>query len=270
MINGFINHLQRVIRRFSRVGLDSSKLPAELYYADIYLDEFRSRLAERGTQDILEAGCGTGRMMIPLAELGHRITGIDYHRDSLNVARTNLEAKGLKAELKEADLLEALQAMDDASFDCVLAIEALFVNEQYDAIVKHLARVVRPGGLLFISHRTRYFYLAKALAQGHFDDLELVAENGSGHLRKGMHRVFHRWHTREQIESTYASLGLKLLKLMGIGLCSGFGSDPLADLCDPGTLDEAQRRSLRKIEACDDDLVMAGRFVLTVSQKPSG
>ncbi len=260
---------QRVARRFTRVAVDSTKHPAEQYYADIYLDEIRKHLAEAGGAGlrILDAGCGSGRIMVPIARLGHHFTGIDYHRDSLRLAKENMEAIGAKAELIEMSVLDALIKMDDASFDAAMAIESIFVDEQYETILKHMARVVRPGGLLFITHRTRYFYLTQALANGHFDDLEHITRRNNGRLRKGLHRVYHCWQTRAELEATYASLGLTTLSLNGVGLCSGFGGDPLARLCDPSTLDEDQRRVLREVENCDEELLMAGRYVFAVTQK---
>ena len=60
MLNTVINKLQRVARRFSRVGLDSSRHPAELYYADIYLDEFRERLADRGPRRFWKPAAARG------------------------------------------------------------------------------------------------------------------------------------------------------------------------------------------------------------------
>lgn len=262
--------LLRLHRRFSRVPVDASHHPAELYYAQIYLDQIGGRLAGLGGGGVrvLIAGCGTGRLTVPLARMGHHVTGIDFHRDSLRIARRNLDAAGVKAELIEADLADALRGIGDASFDAAIAIESTYVIEQFDEIMDHLARVVRPGGLLFVTHRTRYFYLTRALAHGHYDDLALIAKHNSGKLRKGTHRTFHHWETRSQIEDTYTSRGMTLLSLHGIGPCSGFGDDPLASLCDPGKLDDGRRRILREVEACDDDLLMASRYVLAIARKP--
>ncbi len=261
--------MQRVARRYTRVPVDSTRHPAEQYYAQIYLDEIRKRLAEHGGEGlrVLDAGCGSGRIMVPISQLGHHFTGIDYHRDSLRMAKENLDAAGTKAELIEKSVLDALVTMEDNSFDAVFAIESIYVDEQYDTILKHMARVLRPGGLMFISHRTRFFYLGKALAEGHFDDVALIARHNHGMLRKGLHRFHYNWQTRGHIERTNASLGLTMLSLTAIGVCSGFGSDPLTAVCDPGTLDGSQKKVLREVETCDDDLVMTGRYVLAVSRK---
>ncbi|MEZ6189794.1 MAG: class I SAM-dependent methyltransferase [Phycisphaerales bacterium] len=261
--------LHRLHRRFSRVPVDASRQPAELYYAQIYLEHITRHLSELSDGlSILSAGCGTGRLAVPLASLGHQVTGIDYHHDSLRIAKQNLNTAGVQAQLIEADLVKALKDFNDKSFDAVTAIESLYVIKEYEEVMDHLVRIVRPGGLLFITHRPRYFYLARALTQGHYDDIPMICRDNDGELRKGMHRTYYHWETRSQIEQTYTSRGLTLLSLHGIGLCSGFESDPLTAVCDPGNLSAERQRVLRQVEDCDDDLVMAGRYVLAIVKKP--
>jgi SAM-dependent methyltransferase len=53
---------------------------------DLYL-----RLAEVVGDPILELGCGTGRVLAPLAAAGHRITGVDRSRPMLDRARSTLQ-----------------------------------------------------------------------------------------------------------------------------------------------------------------------------------
>ena len=52
--------------------------------------ELYLRLAEVVGDPILELGCGTGRLLAPLAAAGHRITGIDRSRPMLERARATL------------------------------------------------------------------------------------------------------------------------------------------------------------------------------------
>jgi len=54
---------------------------------DFYLD-----FARAAGDPILELGCGTGRILIPLAEAGCRITGLDLSESMLAVCRRKLEA----------------------------------------------------------------------------------------------------------------------------------------------------------------------------------
>lgn len=49
---------------------------------------FQARLAAEGLRGpLLELGCGTGRVAVPLALAGHRVTGIDISETMLDVAR---------------------------------------------------------------------------------------------------------------------------------------------------------------------------------------
>ena len=63
---------------------DAFPFDADIPY---YLD-----LASRHDGPVLELGCGTGRLMIPLALAGHRVVGLDASAAMLTVARRKLEA----------------------------------------------------------------------------------------------------------------------------------------------------------------------------------
>jgi SAM-dependent methyltransferase len=68
-------------------------------------------LAEDVSAPILEVGCGTGRLLLPLAEAGHTVTGIDLSEVALSAVQAKLEATGLtervsilKADMRNFDL----------------------------------------------------------------------------------------------------------------------------------------------------------------------
>lgn len=64
-------------------------------------------LAELQRGPLLELGCGSGRILIPLAEAGYRVTGIEIDPGMLQVLRANLAANLLpKVELIEADFTD--------------------------------------------------------------------------------------------------------------------------------------------------------------------
>ena len=85
MSNNLVNLMQKAARRLTPLAVDAAVQPAEIYYAGIYLDEIRQRLSGINGRPlkVLDAGCGAGRIMIPVIRMGHRVTGIDYHHDSL-------------------------------------------------------------------------------------------------------------------------------------------------------------------------------------------
>ena len=257
-----------VTRRFKPVGIDAAVHPAETYYADFYLQHIRSAIGEQRELRILDAGCGTGRLLMHLARDGHALVGIDQHRPSLRLARQHLDDAGLDAQLIEDDLLAHLKKLPADRFHLTLAIESLYINPRYQDALAELHRVTAPGGHLLITHRPRHFLLLQAVARRNFDDAQLICSESEGRLRKGLHRVYYNWQTRDQIKALYRNLGAQLHRLVGIGICSGFGTDPLAPLCNPAELDPAQRASLGRIESTDDpDLTMAARYVLAIAQK---
>jgi ubiquinone/menaquinone biosynthesis C-methylase UbiE len=81
---------------------------ARYYDADFrgYTEDvpFYHELARRSGGPILELMCGTGRVLLPLAEAGHQITGVDISPAMLAIARERLAESELSATLIEGDV----------------------------------------------------------------------------------------------------------------------------------------------------------------------
>jgi SAM-dependent methyltransferase len=97
---------------------------------------------------ILDAGCGTGRVAIRLAELGHRCVGVDSDSSMLAVAREVSDA----VDWVEADLAELGEVTADlGQFDLVVAagnVIPLLAPGTEAAVIHELARRLVSGGLL--------------------------------------------------------------------------------------------------------------------------
>lgn len=94
---------------------------------------------------VLDAGCGTGRVAIRLAELGHEVVGVDL--DAGMLAHARAAAEGLT--WVEADL--AALALPGAAFDLVVAagnVIPLVAPGTEATVVAALARHLAPEGLL--------------------------------------------------------------------------------------------------------------------------
>ncbi|MGW2473228.1 class I SAM-dependent methyltransferase [Streptomyces sp. NPDC001665] len=93
---------------------------------------------------VLDAGCGTGRVAIRLAELGYDCTGVDVDASMLAVARK--QAPGLpwyRTDLAELSV--------EPEYDLVVAagnVMALLAPGTEATVVARLAGALRPGGLL--------------------------------------------------------------------------------------------------------------------------
>src|SRR5260370_28908880 len=59
---------------------------------------------EREGARVLELGCGTGRLMVPLLDAGMQVVGVDREAAMLEVARERLAPYGERAELVEGDM----------------------------------------------------------------------------------------------------------------------------------------------------------------------
>ncbi len=98
---------------------------------------------------VLDAGCGTGRVMVRLAELGYDCVGVDLDASMLAVAQK--QAPGLpwfQVDLAgfDPDLLGIA-----ADFDLVVAAGNLFpllAGGTEATVVKRLAAALCPGGLM--------------------------------------------------------------------------------------------------------------------------
>ncbi|MEV5986921.1 class I SAM-dependent methyltransferase [Streptomyces sp. NPDC052051] len=98
---------------------------------------------------VLDAGCGTGRVMIRLAELGYDCVGVDLDASMLAVARQQApELPWFQADLTEFEPGALGVAAD---FDLVVAagnVLPLVATGTEAAVVGRLTAALRPGGLL--------------------------------------------------------------------------------------------------------------------------
>lgn len=110
-------------------------------------------LAERGRGagpfDVLDIGCGAGTQARIWAELGHRVQGIDVNRALVEVGRQRAHEAGAPVTLHVGSATELPFA--DASADVVLLSELLEHVEHWEPCLAEAVRVLRPGGLLFVS-----------------------------------------------------------------------------------------------------------------------
>jgi len=92
---------------------------------------------------VLEIGVGTAAGAAPLADLGHRVTGLDLSRQMLDLGIERLPGA---LTLADAEVLPVA----DASVDAVLAVWAVHVVGDQEAMLNEVRRVVRPGGLFLV------------------------------------------------------------------------------------------------------------------------
>jgi 2-polyprenyl-6-hydroxyphenyl methylase/3-demethylubiquinone-9 3-methyltransferase len=103
----------------------------------------------QSVEDVLELGCGYGRVTVRLAEVAKRTVGIDSAPESIDFAHV-FDSEG-KCEYMVMDAVD-LQFPDN-SFDAVVCIQngicAFNVDKQ--TLLREMLRVTRPGGKVIFS-----------------------------------------------------------------------------------------------------------------------
>jgi SAM-dependent methyltransferase len=122
--------------------------------------EFMALLPEfkqAGCRQVLDAGCGAGRHLIPLLLEDFQVLGVDLEEEVLGVLQTTLAARGLKAPLVQADLRRL--PLHGGAFDLALSINVINHGDAtaFRDFCRELDRTVRPGGHLFIYVSPRDF-----------------------------------------------------------------------------------------------------------------
>ncbi|MGQ0553117.1 MAG: methyltransferase domain-containing protein [Planctomycetota bacterium] len=95
---------------------------------------------------VLDAGCGAGRLLGPLASAGLRPFGSDLSLAMLAQSQERVRTAGAEARLLQADIERLPFAAE--SFDTLLSITVLEHFPGYAGILSEYARVLRPGGTL--------------------------------------------------------------------------------------------------------------------------
>lgn len=123
-------------------------------YSDVTDDiAFYQELARRCDDPIIELMCGSGRLLLPLARAGHRLTGVDSSPTMLALARAKLADAGLseRVTLIEGDIRASAPA---GTFGLAIiglnSFMHLTTTADQLAALSHIHSALRTGGLLVL------------------------------------------------------------------------------------------------------------------------
>jgi 2-polyprenyl-6-hydroxyphenyl methylase/3-demethylubiquinone-9 3-methyltransferase len=105
-------------------------------------------------QRVIDVGCGGGLLSEGMAAMGAQVTGIDLSERALSVARLHLYESGLAVEYRLISA-EAIASESPAGFDLVTCLEMLEHVPDPASTVAACARLVKPGGQVFLSTLNR-------------------------------------------------------------------------------------------------------------------
>lgn len=132
---------------------------ANLAAFTLAMTETIRRLLGPGAGRCLDLGCGTGLHLPTLLDLGWRVTGLDVSGDQLRLAKDRGRSD---VALVQADASAAPFA--SGCFDAVLSAFTHTDVDDFGALLRQAARVLRPGGRLvyvglhpcFVGPHSRY------------------------------------------------------------------------------------------------------------------
>lgn len=132
-------------------------------FSRFYDDDYRGydddvgvllELAQEAAGPVVELGCGTGRILLPLADAGVTVTGVDISPALLDVARHKLAAGGLagqvtlvQADLRAPDLPAGVFGLAICTSNTLMHVASPDGQAQ---VLAAATRLLAPGGLLFV------------------------------------------------------------------------------------------------------------------------
>jgi len=153
---------------------------------------------QKASGRVLDIGCGAGLLTEALARRGYAMLGMDAAPEAIAAAKAHAMAHGLSIDYRVGKAEELLHSGE--RFSVVTALEVIEHVPVANRLLRVLATLVAPGGLLFIStlNRTRLAFLTakfgaeyvlRLLPVGTHDWRKFVspAELGAGLRLAGMH-----------------------------------------------------------------------------------
>lgn len=138
-------------------------------------------VGEGGPRRVLDLGCGAGRVLVPLAQAGHQVIGLDSNEESLAECRKRLDERGCPAPLLRADFLAEWPRLE-GNFDAVCLLgNTIMTVADVDEAVRLMQRIrgkLSAGGLFIIDDCPHDFW--PELADGNWTSG--LTEDGTAQL----------------------------------------------------------------------------------------
>jgi len=194
---------------------DNAELTLEnkLYHELEWEILIKDKLPENRQAKILDAGGGTGRITLPLAKMGYRVTLCDLSPGMLSVAEEKLMKEGLRdrIEIKEADITSL--PFDDETFDLVICLHGSLSDADSFRAAGELSRVLKKGGTIIADVLSRYWAVAHEINRNPELALGLVS-SGKNHTYD-VHNNWQRVFTPDEFKELFIRNNIRVIDIFG-------------------------------------------------------
>ena len=166
------------------------------------LNQFKNKKIKN--LDILDLGCGGGLICEPLSRLGANVTGIDFVKNNISVAKLHAKQKKLSIKYINQDIEELALIK---KFDLIILFEVLEHLEDWKKFLIKINKNLKSNGLIIISTINRTL-ISKYLAI-------YFAENILKWIPKGTHN-HNKFIKPNEIKKCLESYNLKLKNIEGL------------------------------------------------------
>ena len=136
---------EEVIRYFDRLAPDWD---SSIIRNDAVISAILDNAGVTEGKDILDVACGTG-VLIPdyLERKVSSVTAIDISPRMIEIARTKFPQPNVSVLCGDVEKMKA-----ERQFDCVVVYNAFPHFPDPERLVRHLAAMLKPGGMLTVAH----------------------------------------------------------------------------------------------------------------------
>ncbi|MFQ0971815.1 bifunctional 2-polyprenyl-6-hydroxyphenol methylase/3-demethylubiquinol 3-O-methyltransferase UbiG [Gilliamella sp. BG1] len=174
---------QNEIDKFSRLAADwwnpNGKCKPLHIINPLRVDYIKQKCGSLTNKLVLDVGCGGGILSESLARLEANITAIDLADESLTVAKIHAEQNGLTIDYQKQTVEKHAQ-QHPAKYDVITCMELLEHVPDPFSVIQACAKLLKPGGKLFLStinrnHKAKLLliygaeYIARLVPKGTHD-----------------------------------------------------------------------------------------------------
>ncbi|MFQ0994177.1 bifunctional 2-polyprenyl-6-hydroxyphenol methylase/3-demethylubiquinol 3-O-methyltransferase UbiG [Gilliamella sp. BG2] len=174
---------QNEIDKFSRLAADwwnpNGKCKPLHIINPLRVDYIKQKCGSLTNKLVLDVGCGGGILSESLARLEANVTAIDLADESLTVAKIHAEQNGLTIDYQK-QTVEKYAQQHPAKYDVITCMELLEHVPDPFSVIQACAKLLKPGGKLFLStinrnHKAKLLliygaeYIARLVPKGTHD-----------------------------------------------------------------------------------------------------